>query len=110
MDEQLKRKKDWEGRFVRLLKNVETRGGTIFFAGTVLKVFRNFGGLWLEEVMRCPTCEIVTQHIIQKVEERKVYFLPIGYAPTKDEMPARKRGLNHSTFLFALRAKSPVRF
>ena len=88
MTEQVKRKKDWEGRFVRLLKNVETRGSTIFFAGTVLKVSRNFGGLWLEEVTRCPMCEIVTRHIVQKVEERNVYLLPVGYQPTKDETPA----------------------
>lgn len=88
MAEQLKREKDLEGRFVRLLKNVETRGGTIFFAGTVLKVFRNFGGLWLEAVTCCPTCEIGTRHIIQKVEERKVYLLPVGYQPTKEETPA----------------------
>jgi hypothetical protein len=91
MAEQLKRKKDLKGRFVRLLKNVETRGSTIFFAGTVLKVFRNFDGLWLEAVTRCPTCEIVTRHIIQKVEERKVYLLPVGYQPTKDETPAQMR-------------------
>lgn len=88
MAEQLERKKDWEGRFVRLLENVKTRGTTIFFAGTVLKVFRNFGGLWVEAVTRCPTCEIVTRHFIQKVEERKVYLLPVGYQPTKGETPA----------------------
>ena len=90
MAEQQMRKKDWEGRFVRLLNNVETGGGTIFSAGRVLKVFRNFGGLWLEEVTRCPTCEIVTRHIIQKVEERKVYFLPVGYQPTKRETRLRE--------------------
>ena len=92
MAEQLERKKDWEGRFVRLLENVKTRRTTIFFAGTVLKVFRNFGGLWLEEVTRCPTCEIVTRHIIQRVEERKVYFLPVGYQPTKSETPLKRAG------------------
>ena len=92
MAEQQMRKKDWEGRFVRLLNNVETSGGTIFSAGMVLKVFRNFGGLWLEEVTRCPTCEIVTRHIIKKVEERKVYFLPVGYQPTKGEIPLKRAG------------------
>lgn len=88
MPEQLKRKKDWEGRYVRLLEDVETRGGTIFFAGMVLKVSRNFGGLWLSTVTRCPKCEIGTRHTVQKVPVHKVYLLPVGYQPTKEETTA----------------------
>ena len=80
MAEQLTRKQNREGRFVRLLENVETRGGTIFFAGTVLKVFRNSGGSWLEAVTHRPTREIVTRQFIQKVEECKVYLLPVELA------------------------------
>lgn len=38
----------WEGRRVRLVRTVRTRGGIVYNKGRVAKVTRKFGGLCLE--------------------------------------------------------------
>jgi hypothetical protein len=72
-----KRKKDWVGREVELIHETETKGGTIFPAGTRMRVTRNFGGLWLEAVTACEKCKLKYRHRISKVHEMDVRLLPL---------------------------------
>lgn len=70
-----KRKCDWEGRKVRLKHDHQNRGGTIFRAGTVMLVTRNFGGLHLVEANVCPHCGR-SDGQIKGLCERDVELLP----------------------------------
>lgn len=74
-------KRDWEGRYVRLLYSATTRGGAIFEAGQVLQVVKNHNGLELTTVVRCPECHRRNQDIIRGVSERDVFLLPPEYRP-----------------------------
>ncbi len=74
-------KKDWEGRYVRLLKEIETRGGIILDVGEVMEVMRNFGGLNLSAVTQCENCNKHTRRYVTKVPEWNVELLPIDYKP-----------------------------
>lgn len=76
MSQRLKRKRDWVGRTVKLLRAMETKGGNIFPAGTLMEVRRNFGGLELTAVEACQNCKLQHRHYIKKVAERDVVLLP----------------------------------
>jgi hypothetical protein len=71
----MKRKSDWVGRKVRLRRQVETRGGTIFPAGEVMVVDRNYGGLHLTAVQACPNCSLMFRHQVKGVSEHDVDLL-----------------------------------
>lgn len=79
--EKPRRKRDWEGRFVRLRRTIENTGGAIFEEGEVLKVTRNFGGLHLEGIKRCAGCEKAYRRRITKINEGTVNLLPLDYQP-----------------------------
>jgi hypothetical protein len=81
-------KRDWEGRYVRLLRPIETKGGVIFAAGEVMQVTRNFGGLHLRTIgFRCPTCERGFRRGVSKVHESTVSLLPLDWKPDVEEHP-----------------------
>lgn len=73
-------KREWIGRYVRLLRNVKTRGGTIFLAGETLKVLNSYGGLTLLRQHVCEHCGRRTD-IVTKIAEREVELLPEDYIP-----------------------------
>lgn len=75
-----KLKKDWEGRYVRLLLGGITRAGIQFDAGEILKVKRNYNGLHLESVVRCPICSRGRRREIL-VAEYQVELLPLDFKP-----------------------------
>lgn len=59
--------RELKGRKVRLLSDMETRGGTIFQAGAVLEVYHKHGGLSLQVPEVCPHCKCGIRHQIAKV-------------------------------------------
>lgn len=74
-------KRDWNGRYIKLLRKIETDGGVIFLAGEVMLVTRNFGGLHLNTVHQCSKCERGFRLGIRKVPESWVTLLPKDYSP-----------------------------
>jgi len=78
-------KRDWEGRYVRLLFEQENNGGDVFSAGTIMRVHRNFGGLHLWVYPSCPRCERLHREFIKGVPESAVDLLPENYRPDKGE-------------------------
>lgn len=71
-------KRDWKGRLVRLKREVETRGGTVFEPGEVMRVARNFGGLDLEAFACQKECGRVSRCYVRKVSEHAVELLVRG--------------------------------
>jgi hypothetical protein len=70
-----KLKRDWVGLNVRLLAEVETKGGAIFPIGTIMEVTRNFGGLHLTAVRACKECRLAFRHRVSGVSESKVLII-----------------------------------
>jgi hypothetical protein len=87
MAQKPKLKRDWIGRYVRLLYQMETRGGSIFEEGEVMKVNDNHGGLTLEAVRACPHCRRLYRHQIRKVSMANVILLPMNYQPPEGDPP-----------------------
>lgn len=73
-----KLKKDWEGRYVRLLKGSMTYGGIRFDVGEIMRVKRNYNGLHLERVTRCPTCWRGRRETLS-AQEWQVELLPLDF-------------------------------
>jgi hypothetical protein len=87
MEIKLKRKKDWEGRYVRLLRSFDNQGGTHFAAGTVMLVRRNFGGLRLDAVPKqCELCRLSSARGLSEISERDVELLPKEFVPAKTKL------------------------
>lgn len=76
-----KRKRDWIGRYVRLLAKQKNGFGAIFEAGEVMYVDRNHGGLHLSAVIRCQHCARRHHYSITRVPETDVELLPVDYQP-----------------------------
>lgn len=53
-----KLKRDWIGRKVRLIRDVETKGGKIYPAGLIMHVYKNFNGLHVRVLRKCEHCGI----------------------------------------------------
>lgn len=70
-----KRKRDWEDHGVRLLVELETKGGNVFPVGTIMRVTRYFGGLHLTAVQACKECQLKHRHTIKGVREGDVVLL-----------------------------------
>ena len=75
-----KLKRDWVGRWVRLKMTIQTNGGTIFEAGEVLRVIKNYSGLELERMGRCAHCTNLYRTLISHVSEWQVELLPEDYS------------------------------
>ncbi len=73
-----KLKRDWEGRLVKTLVQVETKGGDIFPAGLIMEVHRNRGGLSLSYVTACLKCRLKHRDFIKGVREFEVELLREG--------------------------------
>jgi len=71
-------KRDWKGRLVRLKREVETRGGTVFEPGEVMRVHRNHGGLDLEAFSCRKECGRTSRCFVRKVREMDVELLVKG--------------------------------
>jgi hypothetical protein len=84
-------KRDWIGRYVRLLCRLEARGGQIFEEGEVMRVEDNHGGLTLEAVRACPYCRRLYRHRIRKVSMGAVILLPMNYQPPEGDPPCESR-------------------
>jgi len=82
-----KLKRDWVGRYVRLLYQMETKGGAIFEEGEVMKVNDNHGGLTLEAIRVCSGCKRRYRHHIRRVRMADVYLLPLDYMPPAGDPP-----------------------
>lgn len=78
-------KREWTGRKVRLLTDLENQAGHVFTQGTVMEVSRSFGGLWLEALHLCPSCMGWRRCSISKIKESRVELLPEGYSETVEE-------------------------
>ena len=80
MGTKLKRKSDWVGRKVRLLRKIENNGGSIFPAGTIMIVHRNYGGLRLKmEPQECEHCGLGFRYrTVTKISELDVELLEEG--------------------------------
>lgn len=92
MTENPRKKKDWVGRKVRLLQDLENQGGFTFPRGSVMAVTRSFGGLWLEGLYLCTSCSGGRKRAISKIPESKVELLPVGYEETFEERKMRAGG------------------
>lgn len=75
-------KRDWIGRHVRLVADMNTKGGTLFKSGTIMEVVQNRGGLTLRTTIQCKECNVGRYHYISKVNEYDVELLPIGFVPS----------------------------
>lgn len=66
------------GDYVRLRRQLQTRGGTILAKGLIMLVQQKYGGLHLETIhdKPCPTCGIGEVKSIAKVEVDSVEWLP----------------------------------
>lgn len=87
MSEQLKRKRDWEGRWVKLRHPIRNRGGWEFPAGMLMRVDRSHGGLHLEVTRECPCCRIRRTVGVRKVSEDEVVLMPRDFEPPPHEWP-----------------------
>lgn len=76
-------KRDWAGRYVRLLVDTQNIAGDVFLAGEILKVYKSRGGLYLERVEICQCCRFSRFQEIAKVSESNVELLPHDYTPTR---------------------------
>ena len=74
-------KRDWVGRWVRLRRDVTTKGGNIMLEGRVMQVRRNFGGLNLDAVETCDHCGLGLRHYVTKVSEDSVWLLGEDFDP-----------------------------
>ncbi len=88
-----KLKRDWVGRYVRLRHQKQTAGGEIFEAGEVMRVYRNYGGLWLEALFECTECARRVRGRIKKVQEYDVELIPPGFTPAT--VPTRRELIAH---------------
>ena len=70
-----KLKRDWEGRSVKLLREITTNGGRIFGAGTIMLVERNYNGLHLAKREVCQHCGCGHEHKVNRVSESSVELL-----------------------------------
>lgn len=75
-----KLKREWIGRYVRLLRTVKTRGGNVFAAGEALKVLNSYGGLTLLRQHVCEHCGRRAD-VVTKIAETEVELLPEDYVP-----------------------------
>jgi hypothetical protein len=105
MVEQPRLKRDWEGRYVQLIRQLETIGGDIFAAGEVMYVDKDYGGLHLSTVHECSECKRHFRTSIDRVSEDAVKLLPEDYVPEEPSVPRPKDGGRPST-LDALRAEN----
>jgi hypothetical protein len=80
-------KRDWVDRHVRLKRQIENKGGTIFKEGEVMRVTRNFGGLHLEAVHGCDECRRKYRLQVKGISERDVVLLPENFKPKENEWP-----------------------
>ncbi len=90
-------KRDWAGRYVRLLEEVVSGAGVVFAVGEVLRVHRNYGGLELETIRRCQHCEARWRRRMTHVPEYKVSLLPEDFVPEAeavDHQAPRQRYLD----------------
>ena len=67
-----KLKRDWVGKTVQLVREIENGGGTIFDAGERFKVTGYYRGLELETIVGCQHCNRRARSIIRRVPERDV--------------------------------------
>lgn len=89
-----KRKQDSVGRYVRLLRNMETLGGRLFPSGTVMRIHRNYGGLHLEFPIVCSACGTGQVYAVKKVKQKDVELLPTDHVERTfidDWLPRTKR-------------------
>lgn len=82
---QLRRKSDWEGAIVRLLRDIENER-TQFPKGLRMKVQGSYGGrLSLEYVAPCPDCKLRHRYTINKVPNSWVEVVSIrSYTESRD--------------------------
>ena len=78
-------KRDWIGRYVRLVREQRTCGGVIFDKGEILRVVSCWRGrLKLETIVRCEHCRRRQQVGIAGVSEKSLEILPIDFEPDPD--------------------------
>lgn len=70
-----KLKRDWVGRRVRLCHKIETRGGTVFRKGRVMRVYKYYRGLGLE-VLRSDATGTIREGSVTRVMPYEVELLP----------------------------------
>jgi len=83
----LKLKRDWVGRYVLLLYQMETNGGAIFEQGEIMHVTSIYRGLNLDAVRICPHCRRRYRHQIARVPYNAVVLLPLDYTPPEGDPP-----------------------
>lgn len=71
-----KLKRDYAGRRVRALREIQTKGGAIFAPGETLEVTGWYRGLHLERIHRCEHCECRHVRTVTGVALRDVELLP----------------------------------
>jgi len=87
MAQKPKLKRDWIGRYVRLLYRLETKGGSIFEEGEVMEVEAYYRGLSLQALRTCPHCYRQNRLRICRVQEECVSLLPLDYRPPEGDPP-----------------------
>lgn len=87
-----KLKRDWIGRYVKLLYPMRTAGGTEFERGDIMRVTENRGGLNLDSAVQCPLCQRRARAYIKGVSENAVLLLPESYQPPSELVAIRKSG------------------
>ncbi len=88
-----KLKRDWVGRHVRLLRQLQNAAGEVFEAGEVMKVYRNYAGLQLSATYECGECGARKHRRITKVCEENVQLMPASFEPATQ--PTRRELIEH---------------
>jgi len=73
-----KLKRDYKGLRVRLLRDVQTRGGTTFPAGTIMQVQQYWRGLDLIYTEACESCKLTHRTTINRVDQCDVELVSTG--------------------------------
>ncbi len=76
-----RRKHDWIGRYVRLKRELQTNGGTVFRAGEIMRVKAIYRGLALTVARSCPVCARSYREEIHRVAYDDVDLLPPDFQP-----------------------------
>lgn len=88
--EKPKFKREWKGRYVRLLSEIQNRGGDVFDSGAIMVVEKNYGGLHLRGTIECKCCGGTIKRYLRRVDENSVELLPKGFVPEPQAHIARE--------------------
>ncbi len=83
-------KRDWVGRYVRVVRQIELNDGTIMDPGEVMKVDQYYRGMTLEAIRTCEHCSRRERVRVRRISRRSVELLPKAWSPSERTAKAGK--------------------